>query len=410
MVTKVSVRLSDITYHCCFGLLVRILLSVYSLIHDSYFSVQYTDIDYKVYTHGAKEVLAQRSPYDAPTYRYSPIIAVLLTPNIIVHPIFGKMIASIFDVGLAACIYRIVELVYNNRRKALQCAQLWLYNPLPILICTRGNIDALSSVFILLTLLYHLKQNYYASGALLALSVHLRLYPVIFLLPLLITAGRYSAEDTLKLTYKSKLKFLTSFALVLAAVTGVFYYIYGYKFIDASILYHMFRTDTRHNFSLYFYVQYLDAFVPDFVSKNFPLLDPKITKNLLMIVPTVVLLIATAVKYNTLDHLSFASFCSAFIFVIFNRVLTAQYFIWYVSLLPLFLPSVILSRRKVGSIVSFWLITGGSWLLAAYLLEFKGYETYAYIHACSLSFFAVNVWILCTFINSYNAHYVKKIN
>lgn len=407
MATRVDLK-SDITYHSSIGLLIRILLCIYSVIHDKYFKVPFTDIDYKVFTYAAKDVISQQSPYDQQAYRYSPIVAYLFTPNVFLHPICGKIIASLFDVYLAYRIYRVVLLTFNNSKKALQCAQLWLYNPLPIIICTRGNVDCISSVFILLALLYHLKQQYVWSGALLAFSVHLRLYPIIFLLPFLVTCNRQSSLDRLKFTYKSKLKFLVSFAVTVATLTGAFYYIYGYKFLNASILYHILRQDIKHNFSVYSYVQYLETYVPAIASQNL-VLDPKLMKKLLIIVPTVVLLLAITVKYNTLKHLPFNMFCTTFVFVVMNRVLTSQYFIWFFSLLPIFLPSIVLSKKKVATIVGSWIGVQALWLFAAYLLEFEGCETFILIHACSLLFYLVNVWILVTFINTYNDQCLKKV-
>ncbi|KAK7591229.1 hypothetical protein V9T40_002842 [Parthenolecanium corni] len=391
------------------GLLIRILLCIYSNFHDKYFKVAYTDVDYKVFTYAARDVIAQRSPYDQQAYRYSPLIAYLFTPNVLLHPICGKIIASIFDVYLAYRIYRIVLLTFNNPKKALQCAQIWLYAPLSIIICTRGNVDSISSVFILLALLYHLKEQYVWSGVLLAVSVHLRLYPIIFLLPFLVTCNQFSSVDRLKYTYKSKLTFLASFVVTVAALTGAFYYIYGYKFINASVLFHVSRQDIKHNFSLYSYLQYLDAYVPETVSKNF-VLDSNLTKNLVIILPSVALQLAITIKYNTLKHLPFNLFCSAFVFVILNKVLTAQYFIWFFSLLPVFLPSIVLSTKKVAAIIGTWIGMQALWLFAAYLLEFEGYDTFIYVHACSLLFYFVNVWILVTFINTYNAQYVKKVD
>ncbi len=409
MVTKTPWK-GSFEYHCAIGAVVRIILSIYSLIHDQYFRVRYTDVDYKVYTLAAKEVISQRSPYEQQAFRYSPIVAYLSTPNVLLVPIAGKIIASAFDVGVAYLIYKIVLLTYRNQKKALQCAQLWLYNPLPIIICTRGSIDSLSSFFVLLTLYYQLKENYVASGALLGLSVHLRLYPIVFLPSFLITAGRLHAGHTLKLTYKAKLTLLVAFVASLAALTGMFYYVYGQKFVDASVLYHVYRQDVRHNFSLYFYVQYLGAFVPDYISKNLVTLDPKLTKNLLLIAPNVILQLVVAFKYNSLNHLPFSMFCSAFIFVVFNRVLTSQYFIWYLALLPLFLPSIILSAKKVLAIVSAWSAALGLWLVAAYLLEFQGHDTFLYIHLGTLLFCAVNVAIVGIFVNHYNERCVKKID
>lgn len=410
MAPALKFKLSNIQQHLAIGLVIRVFLSLYSILHDSYFKLKYTDVDYKVFTYAAKEVIAQRSPYEHQTFRYSPIIAYLVTPNVLVHPVFGKLAASVFDILIAYTIYKTVLLTYRVEKKALQCAQLWIYNPLPIIISTRGNLDSFSSLFVLLTLYFQLKENYYASGALLGISAHLRLYPVIFALPLFVTAGRITSGFDLRKTYKEKLKFLSTFAATLAALTGVFYFIYGFKFIEESVLHHVYRRDAQHNFSLYFYVQYLDAFVPDFVSKNFTLFDSKITKSLLIIVPQIILLIATTVKYNTLNHLSFNLYVSAFIFVIFNKVLTSQYFVWFVSLLPLFLPSITLSVRKVSGILFAWLASQGAWLASAYLLEYEGRPTFTAIHASSLLFFFVNVWILSTFVNTYNSQYLKKVD
>lgn len=410
MAPALKFKPTNVQYHFGIGLLVRVVLTAYSVVHDSYFKLKYTDVDYKVFTLAAKEVIAQRSPYDYHTFRYSPIVAYLVTPNVLLHPVFGKLLASVFDVMVAYTIYKIVLLIYGVEKKALQCAQLWLYNPLPIIISTRGNLDSFSSLFVLLTLYFQLMENYYVSGALLAVSTHLRLYPIAFFLPFLVTAGRITSALTLRHTYKDKLKFAFSFATTLAALTGLFYYVYGFAFIEESILYHVHRKDVQHNFSLYFYVQYLDAFVPDYVTKNFTLFDPKITKVLLIIVPQIVLLIAVTVKYNTLRHLPFNLYCSAFIFVVFNKVLTSQYFVWFLSLLPLFLPSITISRNKVIGILSAWIGSQAAWLTSAYLLEFEGRPTFAAIHGSSILFFSVNVWILSTFINAYNTQYLKKVD
>ena len=52
------------------GLIIRILMVVYSDIHDSNFKDKMTDIDYSVYTDGAKYVLNGGSPFQRHTYRY----------------------------------------------------------------------------------------------------------------------------------------------------------------------------------------------------------------------------------------------------------------------------------------------------------------------------------------------------
>ena len=52
--------------------------------------VLYTDIDYHVFSDGAKHVAKLESPYERETYRYTPILAALMVPNIKIWYPIGK--------------------------------------------------------------------------------------------------------------------------------------------------------------------------------------------------------------------------------------------------------------------------------------------------------------------------------
>ncbi len=120
-------------------------------------------------------------------------------------------------------------------------------------------------------------------------------------------------------------------------------YRYGFEFLYESYLYHIVRKDNRHNFSVYFYHLYLQFEAPSATMTAF-----------LAFAPQLVLMIALSVKFAR--DLPFCLFCQTLTFVAFNKVCTAQYFVWHLSLLPLVMPRSTMSMaRGVGLAVLFFL-------------------------------------------------------
>lgn len=85
----------------CLGVATRILLLLIAAWQDAYLDVKFTDIDYNVYTDAANHVLQGGSPYDRPTYRYTPIIAWLLLPNHLLFHAWGKVLFCTADIVVA---------------------------------------------------------------------------------------------------------------------------------------------------------------------------------------------------------------------------------------------------------------------------------------------------------------------
>ena len=226
--------------------LLRVALIVYSEWHDAHSVVKYTDVDYRVFSDAARFVLCPSaeniaggplagyfnvgryadfallqicaphtafSPYTRATYRYTPLLAVLLAPNEWLHPSFGKFLFALCDILAGVLMYNL--LVYDAlpqvplRSRALSPSQekpssstnseerpaqrdtdvrqyatflvsLHLLSPLVFTISTRGSSEAVLSLFVLATLYYTIRGRWDAAAVLLGLSTHWKIYPFIY--------------------------------------------------------------------------------------------------------------------------------------------------------------------------------------------------------------------------------------
>jgi len=386
--------MADFKAHLCWSFALRVGLVICSSIIDqsAFFDVPYTDLDYKVFTDAAKYVTQGESPYKRATYRYSPLIAFILTPNIWLDPIVGKIIFCLADILVGILIYQLLQLDGLTKKGATYYTLFWLYNPLSIVISTRGNSDSLSALLVLLTLYFHKKGNWVLCGLVHGASIHLRLYPIIFSLPMYLAIPSEGTNKVVKWFVPNfkRCKLVLSCIASLAALTYLFSTLYGPTFLDETLFYHLKRFDIRHNFSVYFYLQYLSFETPWMSYIKWFSLGP-----------LVLLLTLLPFFYDSQPHLPFAQLCLSFVFVSFNSVLTCQYFIWYLVFVPLCLPYIWLKKGESFLIGNFWLVAQLAWLLPAYLLEFKGRNTFLYIWIQGLVFFWANVTVLSTLIRNY---------
>ena len=109
--------------------------------------------------------------------------------------------------------------------------------------------------------------------------------------------------------------------LIVGAVQCVSFWvccaIYGDEFLQKTYLYHVNRKDIKHNLSLYFHLLYLNAESANLLFKLAPF------------IPQLVLLTAVALLFCFKEHVGFCLFIQTYCFVIFNKVCTSQYFLWY---------------------------------------------------------------------------------
>lgn len=429
-----TVKSLSFRHHLLVSVALRLAILVYGEFHDQHSEVPFTDVDYKVVTDGSRHVIEDGSPFQRHTYRYTPLLAYFLVPNILVHRSFGKILFCLFDLLIGILIRKIISDEFQqtfrenaiNIQKRMQrfervvvtlpskyeqiatwSSLVWLYNPMSMVIATRGNGDAITSFFVLLTM-YAIQKalslNGTASylyvlyaGIAHGIAIHFRLYPLAFSLAFFIQIG-YNSSEKGKNLWKSVLQpNLKQILLVISTLgslfglTLVFYRKYGYEFLYEAYIFHLVRKDTRHNFSLYFYMNYLNA-------------EPFFVEKILTFLPQLILLILISLQFGRhRKTLAFAVFLQSFVMVTFNPVVTSQYFVWFLSILPICLKNLKgLGLRRSIAYAILWTGVQCFWLFSAYLLEFKGWNTFGFIWMTGAIFFAINCFILKGIITSFD--------
>ncbi|EDW31732.1 GL11273 [Drosophila persimilis] len=428
--------------HLLISALIRLVLICYGQIHDSKSAVPYTDIDYKVVTDGARQVLAGDTPFARHTYRYSPIMAYLQTLNILVHPACGKLLYATFDLLIATLIYHLVHMeIKSQYQKTVQhllskfnrphepdqsldaldershpeniarvSACCWLYNPLTAVISTRGSGDCFSSFFVILTIYLLIRSEHkssqkhwliFAAGLSHGLVIHLRLYPLLFSLAYYLSLSsrltRTPFDFLRQIMRPNKQQFclVLGTLLSLVAFTWTFYSLYGWQYIYEAYLYHFVRKDPRHNFSLQFLLQYLGSAAT--------VEESALLTKLLVVAPQFCLILYLSLSFGQFRQtLPFCIFTVAFVIVTYNSVVTSQYFIWYLAILPLCLNNFkLLSWSRSIFLLVLWLLAQALWLLPAYLLEFKTWNSFNWIGLQGAVFFVTNGYILEQLLSHY---------
>lgn len=396
------------------------LFLVYGVYQDSFSALKYTDIDYYVFTDAARFLHRGQSPYQRDTYRYTPLLAWLVYPTAWggLWFSFGKVLFSVGDVVAGWLIYSILT---KHRgmptERALKYASVWMLNPMVVQISTRGSSEGLLGVIVTLLLWAVLERRIWLAGAVLGFAVHFKIYPFIYAAAIvwwldderLGLVKSYSKSPIQSFFNKARITLALSsfFSFMCSNIIMLALYVepkslsqavplaltnatrrYGFPFLQHSILHHFTRIDHRHNFSPYNTLLYLNSS---------PAAQSTLHLESLAFIPQLGLsavLIPLALAKRDLASCMFAQ---TFAFVAFNKVCTSQYFLWYIVLLPLYLPtSSLMARPRLGiAVLVLWVLGQAAWLQQGYQLEFLGNSTFVLgLWLATLGFFAINIGIL----------------
>ena len=261
---------------------------------------------------------------------------------------------------------------------------------------TRGNAESVVALLLLGSVIAILRSRPARSGAFLAAAIHLKLYPLIYT-PAFLYAMSEDFAPFARATFATssgrkrsldaaQLRFLAALAAVYAALTAGCYLWCGFRYVDQAILHHLIRADARHNFSPYFLSLYLSP----------PGSELRRAISLLAFAPQVLILLVFAVRFG--KDLPFCMLMQTLVFVGFNKVCTAQYFIWYHVLLPLVLPStdafVAEHHYRAAAHAVAWTLSLLAWLGCAHQLEFRAKNLFVPLWLASLAFLGANVALI----------------
>ena len=361
------------------ALALRFALVAVAALVDAYkpLGLRYTDVDYDVLKDGARAMAQGGSPFQRATYRYSPMVAWPLLLDVKTGLPVAKVVFCVFDVLLGNAMGQLA----SERGASSHVRLLWLFNPISIVLCTRGSWDAVSVYFVLKALLS--KRSPVKAGLLLGLATHLRLYPVIYAAPFLYNLG---FEERRRRSWRRALTFCVAFASGLLAPTLYAYRAYGSIYVEEALLYHLRRADHRHSFSVFWLPIYLSRALQD-----------SRLNLLLKVAPFAAHFLLQAASLLALKHdMEQCTFAQTLLFVAANKVCTAQYFCWWLPLLLV----VVDDWRRILRPVRNWVLSCGLWLGVAYGLEFVGLPVHMLLWGCSLLFFRANVDLLISAVSA----------
>ncbi|GAA6026325.1 hypothetical protein JCM8202_005857 [Rhodotorula sphaerocarpa] len=402
----------------------RIALLAWGAYQDAHSAMPYTDVDYFVFSDAAQCLFRPTQPfcrhaqgpiaphwlgdpYARATYRYTPLVALLLAPNEAVHPAFGKVLFAVADLAVGVLLYRLLRLqaAKSVQYAARAVAAIWLLNPIIANISTRGSSESVVGLVVVATLFLAVRGRWNAAAAMFGLAVHVKIFP--FMYGSSLVAALVARASGPRAAVASLLRFGVMSFTCFMALNILCYLFFGEPFVQETFLYHLSRVDHRHNFSPYFYPYYLAnspaaAATVEAGSGALTRLQLFSRNPLAAFLPQLVLSLGLGFLFGAQD-LAYAWLVQTFAFVTFNKVCTSQYFLWYLWLLPAALPRLAMNPRRAAVTAAMWVAGQAIWLSQAYRLEMLGESVYLRVWAASILFLFIQTFVLAQLLLAYRA-------
>lgn len=212
------------------SLVLRVVLLLYGEWQDENFTVKFTDIDYHVFSDASRHVSQGHSPFLRSTYRYTPLLALMLVPNHFIFYAFGKLLFIGCDILVGWLIYKILGLERVKDTSRLLSVSVWLLNPLTATVSARGNAESFLATLVTASIFFLLQGNLSLAAVAYGTAVHVKIFPVIYSLPILLfLKEKYSTSNQLANKVISVpvngqgLKFSLVSLAMFSVLTGIFY-------------------------------------------------------------------------------------------------------------------------------------------------------------------------------------------
>lgn len=372
----------------------RLVFFFWGIYQDATMVPKFTDVDYLVFTDAARFVTQGFSPYLRDTYRYTPLLAWLLVPTTIWFP-FGKILFILGDLIAGILMMKIFVSMGISQLQACWYVAVWLLNPMVSVISTRGSSEGLLGAMIMWMAWAVYTRRYFQAGLAAGLAIHFKLYPIMYVPTILLALGPISLNPSRIITLP-RVKFLAGSAFSFLMLTGTMYVLYGNEYVENSWLHHVRRLDHRHNFSVYSTLLYSISAARD---KTLNLGAMRLSAEHWAFFPQLILSTVLLPLYFAQYDILKTMFLQTFVFVTFNKVCTSQYFLWYLVLLPFYMPVLLRAEYEKYFLGILWAAAQALWLHYAYQLEFLGFSTFMpELFLATIIFFCVNIWATCLFI------------